>query len=435
MSTYNIHPLAFSKRHYILAKQSGIFLPPLLLIPEYGGRFELAAELHGTHWLARIDAGHFALEADLAASGTFLGRYLDAGHFGMEADLTTTGIYREFSRDAGRFELKAELKGDVAAPIYFDAGRFALEADLAASGTLLGRYLDAGRFALEADTSASYGYAVDGHLSLDADLQATLLPTTVIGEIGVSHFKEQSSFKANKPTFISGMLSGFEGSIETETSAWIENELPTIQGELITGGHLSIHLSALEGQATAEVKSVGQIGVTLKALQGRVTGGIELKGNLPSLSGEIEALRQVDGQIRRSISPLKGQIQATSGISSKLKFTLRALTGEITASTAKKCTLQGTLPSVKGQLEAKRHVNGNIVGSLSRIRGELKEEVPVIIPDDLGLHATMPVITGQLGVVTKIEDVGVLRFMSKYSDPLEERQSIEYAEDVLRYGG
>jgi len=176
MSTYNIHPLALSKRHYILAKQSGIFLPPLELIPEYGGRFELAAELHGAHWLARIDAGHFALEADLAASGTFLGRYLDAGHFGMEADLTTTGIYREFSRDAGRFELKAELKGDVAAPIYFDAGHFELEADLAASGTFLGRYLDAGHFGMEADLSGSPALILTaGRFALEADLQATPL--------------------------------------------------------------------------------------------------------------------------------------------------------------------------------------------------------------------------------------------------------------------
>ena len=53
MSTYNIHPLALSQRHYILAKQSGVLLPPLRRA-DYGEgylahKWGLTANLPGDH--------------------------------------------------------------------------------------------------------------------------------------------------------------------------------------------------------------------------------------------------------------------------------------------------------------------------------------------------------------------------------------------------
>lgn len=150
MSTYNIHPLALSQRHYILAKQSGVFLPPLRRT-DHGGRFELEAALHGDPWLARVDAGHFELEADLAASGTFQGWFLEAGHFDLEADVSGSPA---LILTAGRFGIEADLQ---AAPLRaYPAGRFALDADLTTTGIYLGFFRDAGRFELAADLSGTF---------------------------------------------------------------------------------------------------------------------------------------------------------------------------------------------------------------------------------------------------------------------------------------
>ena len=151
MATYNILPLALGTDYYVLAKQTGLLIPPLRRTDEHGGTLSLDASLSGTPWLARLDVGRMDVDAALACSGWFQGIFLDAGRLVMESDLSgdtpTLAI-----PDAG-LSLDAGMSAD---PLRaYPMPRFALDADLPTSGTYLGMYQAAGRFDLETDLSGT----------------------------------------------------------------------------------------------------------------------------------------------------------------------------------------------------------------------------------------------------------------------------------------
>lgn len=100
MSQYNILPLALGTDYYVLAKQSGLLIPPLRRTDGRGGRFVLDASLYGDPVLMGIylDAGRFSLDAEL------LGEYqtappieINTGRFVIDCDFFECAINRSLS--------------------------------------------------------------------------------------------------------------------------------------------------------------------------------------------------------------------------------------------------------------------------------------------------------------------------------------------------